>query len=207
MSYSQNRIHIYGGLNLNDYRFPDNPYDFNELYNPNFGPHIGIFTELPLNQKLFLRPQLQFIMRGSYFKNEPTHTEARTNLIYAELPVLLGYQISNLFSIAIGPSVGYKLYAYGKADGKTEKLESFPENEFDFGITSAFGWKASENWTFLLSSYFGLTAIHKYDVFNTQTFDLMPVSFANVGLQISAAYKFPAKDPAKEKSKPPFGRR
>lgn len=194
-SNAQNHFHVYGGINVRDFRFPNNPYDFNELYNPGIGAHIGLLTEIPLSQKLFLRPQLQFIQRGSHFENVNTNTEATTNLIYTELPILLGYHIGKPFSLAIGPSIGYMLYGYIRFEGANKELKNFPENDFDFGVSSTFGWKPFERWTFLITSYYGITAIHAYEVFNTQTYDVMPVSFANVSLQLSAAYEFPSKEP------------
>ncbi len=80
-TFSQVNYGLQGGMNLNDFRLPNSPYDFNELYNENIGLHLGMFADVALTQKFYLRPQFQFVQRGSYLENNFTQTKVRTNLI------------------------------------------------------------------------------------------------------------------------------
>lgn len=189
-TFSQVNFGLQGGINLNDFRLPNSPYDFDELYNETIGLHLGMFADVALTQKFYLRPQFQFVQRGSYLENNFTQTKVRTNLIYAELPVQFTYQINKPFFLSMGPVISYLIHAYTKSGGETQSLEVFPEKSLDFGITSGFGWKASERWTVLLTYYFALTAMHRHEIFNTQTFETMSVNFYNSVLHLSVAYGF-----------------
>jgi hypothetical protein len=202
----QKSFGILGGAQLNGFRFPDNPYAFSDLYHNNMGMHLGVFMESPLNGKWQLRSQLQFIQRGSYFDNIFVDAKTRVNLIYLDLPVLLSYQISNTFFVSAGPDVSYLLYAYANTEGEKEEYEEFPDQAFDFGITSAFGWRVSDRVSVLASYYFGIAAIHRGEIFNTETFQAMPVSYANTGLLLSIAYAFPTRKEDKAGSRGPSRR-
>ena len=84
-----------------------------------WGYHGGAFAEIKLHEKWFLRPELVYAQRShayavvfdSTLLGITARVEADVDVkrSYLEVPLLLGYRVSEKFSVMLGPSVGYLL--------------------------------------------------------------------------------------------------
>ncbi len=81
------------------------------------GFHVGAFAAFDLSDNLYLRPELLYSTRTSTESISSSITlidvttsvdaEAKSTLSYLELPVMLGYRISDRFSLQAGPALGF----------------------------------------------------------------------------------------------------
>ena len=93
------------------------------------GFHLGVFLQYELSEKINLRPELQFSSRyttESYRKSVQlgdTTTSQTADITrsqtYLELPVLLGYQVSEKFGLHLGPAFGFLLGSKITTTGST----------------------------------------------------------------------------------------
>ena len=65
--------------------------------------HVGGYLHVPLTEKLFIQPELQYSNKGGRFK------DGTLNLPYVVLPVMLGYKPMDRLSIESGLELGYLL--------------------------------------------------------------------------------------------------
>ncbi len=103
-----------------------------------FGYHGGVFSELALSEKLFLRTELLYGVRNHrydesfdstfFFQGFPitagVEAEVKVQRAYLELPVLLGYKLGEHFSIVAGPAAAYLLSSNANTSGEL-RLGSF----------------------------------------------------------------------------------
>jgi hypothetical protein len=83
------------------------------------GFHVGGFASFDLSDQIFLRPELLYSTRTSSesFSSSITLLDVTTsvdadvqnNLTYLELPLMLGYRLSDRISLHVGPALGFML--------------------------------------------------------------------------------------------------
>jgi hypothetical protein len=77
-----------------------------------FGYHLGAFATLKLGGKLALQPEVLFNQinvdtASNYSAVSPTFNKVKdVQLKYLSIPVLLNYNLSNLFALQVGPQFG-----------------------------------------------------------------------------------------------------
>nr|WKN36052.1 porin family protein [Tunicatimonas sp. TK19036] len=114
---AQSKVGIKGGLNLSKLTIlnePDNYTSPDMDYRTSF--HIGGFWNIPLNEKLFVQPELQYSNKGVKSQGYTT------KLPYLVLPVMIGFKPTELLQIEGGVELGYLL-----------KYTAY-HNDFDYGI-------------------------------------------------------------------------
>jgi len=114
---AQYKVGIKGGLNLSKLATlnePDNYTSPDMDYRTSF--HIGGFWHIPLNNKLFIQPELQYSGKGVKSQGYTT------KLPYLVLPIIVGFQPTDLFQIEGGVELGYLL-----------KYTEY-HNDIDYGI-------------------------------------------------------------------------
>lgn len=67
--------------------------------------HFGAFANLSLSDNLGLQPELLYSAQGSEFDG------SESNVNYLTLPVLVRYNINDMFSAHVGPQLGFLLSA------------------------------------------------------------------------------------------------
>ena len=153
-----------------------------------FGYGGGIFAEIPISNKLFLKPSLNYQQKGAKTTEDvivgegglKTTEKSHLNLNYIELPVLMVYNLkkdSNKWFVGAGPSFGYGIS--GKADvfrtthvssqSQTEffKTSAFKDvdngglglKRFDFGVNAMIGMRILEKGSIQLGYLHGLSNI------------------------------------------------
>lgn len=98
------------------------------------GFHLGGFLEYELSDKIALRPELLYSIRG-FQEDEKTSTsstiggivtttetsaENKSSYSYLEIPLLLAYKASDNFSLHVGPGFGLLMGGKVKSSGDTK---------------------------------------------------------------------------------------
>lgn len=146
------------GVHMADIQVEDG--ESSESYGNRFGPAIGAFINIPLNESISARPELWYLRKGAQasfdfsFLGEDLSFDNSFLFDYIEVPVLFSYTpnsggntVPNLFA---GPSVGflttakYKLEAAGESESasiksslKSTDISLIFGGGLDFGLGSS----------------------------------------------------------------------
>lgn len=155
-----------GGANIITVNVDPEPEGFEAENTSGFGFFLGGFAELELSEGLYVRPELHYALRGS----SDTETETTTTTIlgqtvetttenditardsFLEIPVLIGYEFSEGFSVQAGPAIGLLLgsSASGEVttttDGESTTVEIDSDstegrNGFEFGLALGLNYR------------------------------------------------------------------
>ena len=134
------RSGIKGSFNLSNFYTDD--IDDNNL---KAGFSIGFFNEKQIAPAIAIQTELLFTQKGnrSEYRSGPFNGEAKFNLSYIELPVLLEIKAGSAVDINFGPYVSYLINSNITTDG--DFGSSFSEvdrdqlNSFDFGLAGGIG--------------------------------------------------------------------
>lgn len=88
--------------------------------------HAGVFAQFGFNDFFSLQPELLYTRKG-YERQDSVF-----RLDYLEVPVLAVFNISDNFSVHLGPQVG--IMVSGKVEDEEIDLE--PYNTFDYGLSA-----------------------------------------------------------------------
>lgn len=153
-----------------------NSVDFKNIFGINAGAYCNYF----FLDFLAVQPELMVSGKGSKWKNQ--YYDARYNLTYIDLPVLIKFQPIALFNIHAGPQISYLLLANQMDFGNNQKagvLDYF--YKFDFGI--AFGVEAN------LPYKMNLTVRYVLGLKTATTGALYTEPWENKSFQISLGYR------------------
>jgi hypothetical protein len=113
-----------------------NSVDFKSIIGINAGGYCNFF----LLDFLAIQPELMVSGKGSQWKNQ--YSEAKDNLTYIDLPILIKYQPVELINIHAGPQLSYLVSAKQEDSGNNQKTNVIDYYyKFDFGF--AFGVEAN----------------------------------------------------------------
>ena len=156
-----------GGLNIANISGGD--VDRNNL----FTFHIGGFTELHINEKFSIQPELFYTRQGS-----ETENMLKVKIDYLAIPLLAKYYLADKFSIEAGPQISFLINDKIKFNDSSIPDAETDAASFDFGLNLGFGYDVSTN-MFVQARYnFGITTIAENPDVTNSVF------------QISLGYKF-----------------
>jgi hypothetical protein len=113
-----------------------NNVDFKSIIGINAGAYCNYF----LLDFLAIQPELMVSGKGSHWKNQ--FYDAKYNLTYIDLPILIKFQPVALFNIHAGPQFSYLISAKQKDFGSNQKTDVMPYYyKYDLGL--AFGVEAN----------------------------------------------------------------
>lgn len=145
-AFGQFTFGIKGGVNFNDMAVKNIPDGMLDPYVSNIGFHIGLYGMLPLAEKIFFTPEVQFSHRGATYDGDDT----RENVNYIEVPLLLSYAPVKKLKLDIGPNVGFKVSASCNCDDYAR---------VDAGVTGGLRFSLSEEVSVIARYYMGLTSM------------------------------------------------
>ncbi|KOF02961.1 hypothetical protein OB69_09020 [Roseivirga seohaensis subsp. aquiponti] len=134
------RSGIKGSFNLSNLYTDD--IDDNNL-RPGFS--IGIFKENQIGASSAIQTELLFSTKGnrSEYRTGPFDGEAKFNLNYLELPVMLDLKAGDALDISFGPYVSYLISANVTTEGdfgnSFSEIDRDQLNAFDFGLSGGLG--------------------------------------------------------------------
>ncbi len=142
----ESKVGIKGGVN------------FSSLYidevddeNPRIGFHAGLFSQISLGEFLAIQPEILFTTKGAKGEYDVLFFsgESKFNLNYLEVPVLLVFDVANVFEVHGGAYGAYLTGANISTDGSfgsgSEELDSDNFSKFDYGIAFGFGLNLNES--------------------------------------------------------------
>ncbi|GAB1405905.1 porin family protein [Lentimicrobium sp.] len=149
----ESTVGIKGGLNLSTISA-----DGGDDKNLKPGFHLGVFTNVGINEAIGFQPELLFSNTGlkiNYDGAIITDGETRFNLNYLELPLYLTVNMIETFRFQVGPYVRYLLSADVETDAtvfnyfeidSNDELDRKNFNAFDYGLAAgiAFNFNALE---------------------------------------------------------------
>ncbi len=182
VSFAQNfKAGIIGGLANTDILGTDaidNDVDYNKV-----GFSLGIFAQLPINEKNNVELDMCFIQKGTY---SPFPLDTSGNIIpyshsyklrlnYMEVPILFSHKFGfnigkksvDRFAVEIGPSIGFLVYAGENLDnvGFAPPVTTDPFKPFhNYDISGLIGltYQIDENWKFHIRYENSLIAIRPH---------------------------------------------
>lgn len=113
---AQFRMGPTGGLNFNRQVFKSNTYRYDGVFKTRLGFHMGLMTDLIINEKLSLQTELLYTQRGGYYKTErqDISEEYTGNIGYISLPICMTAKIdvrSAFLFIGAGPYISKLLHS------------------------------------------------------------------------------------------------
>ena len=168
-SASPLRFGIKAGLNvasINDDEFKAKP-----------GIYGGFFANIPVASSFSVQPEVLYNGAGAKFENV---SDARLNLDYISVPVMLQYNILPELYVEAGPQFSFAISQKIKGDGGSADVDNLFKG-FDFGIGLGAGYYFAQD--------FGVTA--RFVAGATDIADNNPGdAIRNNIFQVGVAYKF-----------------
>ncbi len=178
-----------GGLNLSTFTGDTDGLDLK--LKPGF--NVGAFVAVKLSDKLTFQPEALYSMQGTKIDefefeldNAVYLAEAKINLSYINVPLMLKYYAAEKFNLEIGPQVGFLVAAKTVAEVNGNEGEEDVKDSFesvDFGLNFGAGYDFTDNISAGLRYNLGLSNIAK-----TESGDDSKLN--NSVLSISLGYKF-----------------
>ena len=139
ISFGQVQFGLKAGLNVANIKdeSPNNSQS-------RIGYHFGGLLQWKLADKLLLRPELLYSVKGYRSPSIQFEGTATTSLNYVNLPILFGFRpVQNLLVLA-GPELGYLTSAKSKLN-RTSRDVSNIYREFDIGADLGLAYEATRN--------------------------------------------------------------
>jgi hypothetical protein len=186
-SFGQFSLGVKAGLNVNDVIIKDAPWGADGM-KANIGFHVGVYGKLAISKKFSFIPELQFSQRG-YKSTSATSSDARVNLNYLELPLLLSYSPVEFLNIDLGPNFAYKLSAVSKSDGTSRNIDNIFEEDLDVGITGGLRFNVSEKISIVGRYYYGISSLYEISLRDVDNNPLETVTVHNRNVQVGLSYR------------------
>ncbi|WP_378175035.1 porin family protein [Aquimarina sp. SS2-1] len=147
MTSQESKYGVRIGANLSSISSDDITGDFDKS---RIGVVVGFLADFALTEKLRLQPEFQYSGQGNKDK------DFRVN--YLQLPILLKYNITDLFNVQLGPQAGIKIWEW---EDNQEDIADF--GTFDFAGVAGIGVNITDNFFVDLRYAFGLTNVFDED--------------------------------------------
>jgi hypothetical protein len=150
-SRSQVNIGLKAGMNISTVKYKD-------AEDPNtasIGFNAGALAQITINKNFFIRPEVQYSVKGYRFPATGFSGNGTLRLNYIAVPILAGFPIGNKFQGLIGPEFGFLTKATSVFSGNRQDV-SKNFQKFDWGldlggtykITPALGVEVRYNYGF-----------------------------------------------------------
>ncbi|WP_299222664.1 porin family protein [uncultured Aquimarina sp.] len=143
----ESRYGIRIGANLSSISSDDITGDLDKS---RIGVVVGFLADFALTEKLRLQPEFQYSGQGNKDK------DLRVN--YLQVPILLKYNITDLFNVQLGPQAGIKIWEW---EDNQANIVDF--GTFDFAAVAGIGVNVTDNFFVDLRYAFGLSNVFDED--------------------------------------------
>lgn len=136
ISYAQIQFGLKGGLNLANVRYINT-----DNSKARVGWNAGALAEIPVQDNLLIRPELQYSSKGFGFSARGTNSAGSVRLNYIAVPVLFGYRFNTKSEILLGPELGFLSKAVSKSSGiSNDMTNSFRHFDVGFDLGLAYNF-------------------------------------------------------------------
>lgn len=210
ISFAQTKLGIQAGGLASSFRLKGEDFD-NGKYKMTAGFKVGVFAEIPVSEKVFLSPELNYVFKGGKVSNDISNDagsgriEISTKTNYLELPLNLIYKFNGAnesgFYLGAGASVGMGLSGEvitsvtGTDQGKPVDEEEHLQLKFDgkntedqYAHIKRFEWGANAVAGYQLNSGLGIQLQYRPNFTNLSV--EKGVSYKNNYLGLNIRYRF-----------------
>ena len=159
VSYSQVIIGLKTGANLSNAKFINNLFEDVEP-NPKLSINAGILANIGINERLLVRPELLYSVKGFQIPAYHSRSAGRVNLHYINIPLLIGYKPIEKVTILLGPEVGLLTSAILRYPEIRENT-SEDYNKIDIGVDLGAAYHLSPKFGLELRYNYGFTPLDK----------------------------------------------
>ncbi|MGN6400139.1 MAG: porin family protein [Flavisolibacter sp.] len=149
--YGQVAFGLKGGINLASIKNEGPGYGKSRI-----GFNAGALLQLRLQDKILLRPELLYSVKGYRTASTQFLEEATVSLNYINVPVLVGFQPARNLSLLLGPEFGFLNSARSKVGNNTTDVSRI-YNDFDIGADLGVAYHFNKNMGLELRYNYGLT--------------------------------------------------
>ena len=116
------------GLNINTVKYRNSDAEMASI-----GYHAGALAQITVSDRFFLRPEVQYSVKGYRFPAMGSDGSGNLRFHYIAIPLLAGIPIGNKFGFLVGPEIGFLTRAKSKfSNGTTDVTKNF--QKFDWGL-------------------------------------------------------------------------
>lgn len=119
--------------------------------------HIGVVSEIIVNDNFSIQPELLFSGQG--YSDEGFNGYSRYKLNYVNLPVMMKYYVADRLSIEAGPQLGVLVSGKHKTDLSNDDVENL--NTVDFSVCAGAGYELESGVFFQLRYNLGITNVYE----------------------------------------------
>ena len=163
--YSQNQFGIKIGGNVSKIAKSNLATDPNTY--SRIGYQVGLYKEYGLSQKLVLRPELFYSLKGFKYHDVSTGNKIIVSYNYLTLPLLIGYRPIATVAVFAGPEIGMLSAVRGRgSSGRSSNLRNLTNEyePFDVGLTAGFLYKVTSRISADIRYTYGFSTILEWDV-------------------------------------------
>lgn len=122
--------------------------------------HFGVFTEIPISEKLLLQPELLYSVEGADINLFPLVFEQK--FTFVRVPLLASYRVVNKVSLQAGPQLGFLINE--KLDIDDDSVEILEDAYKNFEFSFAFGLEYDLSESLLLGARYTLGVSDMSDI-------------------------------------------
>lgn len=129
---------------------------------PRISGYFGLFLSYKFNETLSIQPELLYTMQG--VKEDQLGVEAKLNLDYLQIPIMLKLNLVKDLYLEVGPQIGFNTNS--KVKGSMDGIEASVDvkdmiNTVDFSFAVGFGYDFPIGLTANMRYNAGLTNVFK----------------------------------------------
>ena len=122
-----------GGLNISNFNG-----DIKDNSNRT-GVHIGVFSEIMINDRFSIQPEILYSGQGYSGSNEPGFSRSKYD--YINMPILAKIYVAERISVEAGPQIGFLLSAKKKTELDNVTIPNQKTLDFSLNIGLAYDLK------------------------------------------------------------------
>ena len=183
LSLSAQQYGVKAGLDLTNLNLSS--ADTSVTFDMGSGYSFGVFGIIELSDVLQLKPELLYSHRTTSSSADifGIPFEVTINMDYIEVPINLGYMVSDQITINAGPYLGLLLSATGTVDvlGQIEETDMKEDSHsMDYGMNVGVSYNINESMVINAGYALGLSSINDDDSDDSLTWSAIKISFGYI---------------------------
>lgn len=193
LCFGQPSVSIRAGANVSSIHFKT---ENKPKYSPKIGYQGSVSFEFNVNEKLFLRPEIGYTLKGGRLKDTMYNSTGTLDLHYINIPLLFGYRLMHGLSVYTGTELGYRNVASYEVNGQKYN-PGILLREFDLGVVTGLYYSLSPVLDIDLRYTHGFNMLMEYNTYDMTNGKVIEgySDGSNRTLQLGLSYRLtPLKD-------------
>ena len=155
------------------------------------GFQAGIFSDISIDKKFSVRPELIYAIKGYAFTATQFSTSGTMGFRYINFPVLVGYRPTKELELLAGPELGWLLGVNAHSSGQNNDVTRLYKRKFDLGLIAGALYAFTDKFAADLRIIYGIQALFNGLATDQYGNDLGTVKDRyNLSLQLGVNYTF-----------------